>query len=340
MRTLSYLKVVFFIIFFLSNFTSCTFAQKDTFEVSEVKFKSDGMNISGKFFIPSGDGEFPAVVILHGGSSNVKSHRFTSMYFARRFVNKGIAVLIYDKRGTGDSDGEVSKCVFDDYVNDAINAVKFLKQQDKINPEQVGLFGPSQGGRIAALAAARCPDAAFVVSAAGPLVSIADVCYFSAMDYLNSNDITDSLMNVVNPLWVEHFALVEKRDTTGLKKLDGKIEEYYSFVDSLFLPSKFDMLDSLGDFQPMYNSMSRDYITELSNVKVPWLSIYAEFDNATPVEASIEVLKEQMKIGGNEKYEIEVVPNVNHMFIDLETKKFFPFENIAIEWILDLYGKK
>jgi dienelactone hydrolase len=336
MRTLSYIKIVFFLLFFLSNFTSCTFAQKDTFEVSEVEFQSDGLCITGKLFVPSGEREFPAVVILHGGSSNVKSHRSTSTYFARRFVNRGIAVLIYDKRGTGDSDGEVSKCMFDDYVIDAINAVKFLKQQDKLNPGQVGLFGPSQGGRIAALAAARSTDVAFVVSAAGPLVSIADVCYYSAIDFLNSNDITDSLMNLVNPLWQEHFALVEKRDTTGLNKLDEKIEEFYGVVDTIFLPSKFEMLDSLGDFQPMYNSMSRDYITELSNVKVPWLSIYAEFDNATPVKASIKVLKEQVEIGGNENYEIEIVPNVNHMFIDLETKKYFPFENVAIEWILKL----
>ena len=42
----------------------------------------------------------------------------------------------------------------------------------------------------------------------------------------------------------------------------------------------------------------------------------------------------------NEKYEIEIVPNVNHAFIDLETRKFVPFENIAIEWILGMYGKK
>jgi pimeloyl-ACP methyl ester carboxylesterase len=153
------------------------------------------------------------------------------------------------------------------------------------------------------------------------------------MDFLKFMGITDSLKNIVNPLWQRHYKLVEKGDTKGLKELDQVIEEYYDKVDTVFLPLKSDSLNSLGDFQPMYNSMGRDYISELSKVKVPLLSIYAEFDNAVPVEASIKVLKEQMAIGGNKDYEVKIIPNVNHGFRNVETEKYFPVENVAIEWI-------
>lgn len=286
--------------------------------------------------MPSESGMFPIVVILHGGSSNVKAHRSTSTYYAMRFVKNGIAALIFDKRGTGDSGGNVNESVFDDYVSDAIEAVKFLKQLDTINIQQVGIFGPSQGGRIGALAAARNNEIDFVVSISGPLVSLADLCYHSSMYYLYFIGITDSIKNIVDPLWQNHYNLVEEGDIEGLKELDAMIEKYYNKVDTIFLPQKSEELNDLGDFQPMYNSMTRDYISELSNIKVPWLSIYADFDDAVPVDASIKILKEQMEIGGNKDYEVKVIPNVNHMFRDIETEEYFPVENIAIEWILKI----
>ena len=281
----------YLLLLFLFSTSSC-FAQEIKIEGRKIQFYSGNVNFSGKLFLPMGDNKFPAVVILHGGSSNAKAHRSTSTYYAQTFVKKGIAALIYDKRGTGDSGGEFSKSTFDDYVIDAINAIKFLKKQDKINPQQIGIFGPSQGGRIAALSAARSSDIAFIATIATPLVSIADLCYFSSMDFLKRMGITDSVKNIVNPLWKKHYASVESGDFQGLKELDFEINKFYENVDTLFLPLKSDKLNHLkdfrlGDFQPMYNSMENDYISELSNVKVPWLSIYAEFDNAVPVESSI-----------------------------------------------------
>jgi pimeloyl-ACP methyl ester carboxylesterase len=314
---------------------SCCFAQRDSLEIREVHFNSGEVSLRGRLFVPVGDGRHPAAVILHGGSSNAAAHRSTSTYIAEGFVSKGIAALVYDKRGTGDSGGEVSKSTFDDYINDAISAVGFLRRQGDIDPGRIGLIGPSQGGRIAPLAAARSPNVAFVVSIAGPLASIAEVCLYSSMGFLKSNGMTDSLRNIVDHLWREHYALVERGDTTGLKKLDVKIEEYYSEVDTLFLPLKSDRLDSLGDFQPMYNSMNRDYISDLSKVEVPWLSIYAEKDEATPVDASIKVLREQMAINGRTDYEIVVIPNVDHAYRDVDTGVFFPFDEVAAEWVVE-----
>jgi len=189
------------------------------------------------------------------------------------------------------------------------------------------------------LAAARSSDVAFIATIATPLVSIADLCYFSSMDFLKRMGITDSVKHMVNPLWKKHYAYVENGDMQGLKELDLEIEKFYENVDTLFLPLKSEKLDHLkdfrlGDFQPMYNSMERDYISELSKVKVPWLSIYAEFDNAVPVESSIKIMKEQMATGGNKDYEIKIIPDVNHGFRNVETKKYSPGEDMVIDWIL------
>ncbi len=155
--------------------------------------------------------------------------------------------------------------------------------------------------------------------------------------------ITDSVKNTVVPLGKKHYESVEKGDVQGLKELDLETEKFYANVDTIFLPLTSDKLDHLkdfrlGDFQPMYNSMTRDYMLELSKLKVPWLNIYAEFDEAVSVEPSIMMMKEQMAIGGNTKYEVKVIPDVSHGFRNIETKKYFPVEDIVSEWILNKMG--
>lgn len=322
-----------------SLYFSCCFGQVNKGEEKEIQFQSDSIIISGKLFLPAGEGPFPAVVILQGGSSNVKAHRSTSTYYANKFVQNGIAALIYDKRGTGDSGGDFSRSTFDNFVMDAVQAIQFLKKQEKINSQKVGIFGPSQGGRIAALSSVRSDDIAFIATISTPLVSIADLCYFSSMHFLKQVGITDSIKATVDPLWRKHYTSVEKGDIEGLKELDHEIEKLYTSVDTIFLPLTSDKLDhladfELGDFQPQYNSMRRDYISELSGVKIPWLSIYAEFDIAVPVDASIKIMKEKMDMAENTNYEIKIIPDADHGFRDINTGEYLRVEGTIIDWIL------
>lgn len=308
-------------------------------EGERIQFKSGPDLFSGKLFLPPGEGPYPAMVILHGGSSNVKAHRATSSYYAQKCASKGIAALIFDKRGTGESGGKVSESTFDDSINDAISAVQFLKARDKINPDKIGILGPSQGGRIAALAAARSPEINFIATMAAPLVSVADQCFFSSMEFLGRMEISDVDKEKVVPIWKKHYALIQNSDIEGLKALDQEIEHCYSKVDTHFLPLKSEKLDHLadwgmGDFQPMYNSMQNDYISELSKVLIPWISIYGEFDQAVPVETSIRIMNEQLAKGSNRSYEVKVIPDVGHGFRNIKIKKYYPVEDLIIDWIL------
>src|SRR5690606_41214712 len=67
------------------------------------------------------------------------------------FSSLGLAVLIFDKRGTGESTGlrmdastgTVMKPAYypDDLANDALSALHFLQQRKDIDPERIGLWG-------------------------------------------------------------------------------------------------------------------------------------------------------------------------------------------------------
>jgi dienelactone hydrolase len=93
----------------------------------------------------------------------------------------GFAVFAYDKRGVGRSGGQYSgigprnsDSMFDLLAADAVAGVEFLKARRQIDRSRIGLFGYSQAGWIAPLAAARSSDVRFVILVSGPAVTVGE----------------------------------------------------------------------------------------------------------------------------------------------------------------------
>ncbi len=74
-------------------------------------------------------------------------------YEGRRFAQRGIAVLAYDKRGDGNSGGNAASGTLPNLAEDALAAVRYLQTRPEINSQAVGLWGVSQGGWIQPIAA-------------------------------------------------------------------------------------------------------------------------------------------------------------------------------------------
>jgi hypothetical protein len=124
----------------------------------QVAFTSDGTRLTGRLHLPDGPPPYPAIVLVHGSGEQPGS---TWFYNGDFMVAHGIAVLAYDKRGTGESGGRFT---FDflQLARDAAAGVAFLRTQPEIRAEHVGLSGYSQGGWVAPLAAS-LSQAAFVL---------------------------------------------------------------------------------------------------------------------------------------------------------------------------------
>ena len=119
--------------------------------------------IGASIIVPRGEGPFPGVVLLHGSGPQPRdASRFAAQALARR----GIATAIFDKRGVGESAGELAGASFEDLAADAVAVARALEVRADV--DRVGFFGHSQGGWIGPLAAARWGEAAFVITSAGP----------------------------------------------------------------------------------------------------------------------------------------------------------------------------
>ncbi|MEW2355456.1 prolyl oligopeptidase family serine peptidase [Spirillospora sp. NPDC029432] len=104
----------------------------------------------------------PGVVLVTGSGSGVpREHLLTE---AVAFARQDLAVLIYDKRSEGYSDFRRS---YSELATDALGAVGALRARPGVDPRKVGLWGLSEGGWVAPLAASRSADVAFVITVGG-----------------------------------------------------------------------------------------------------------------------------------------------------------------------------
>ncbi len=126
----------------------------------EVSFPgSGGLTLHGTVVSPvkTSSGR-PGMVLVHGAGTGTP--RTKLMGEAVEFARRGMSVLVYDKRSEGYSLFHRS---YAQLAGDALGAVAALRSQPGVDPAKVGVWGLSEGGWVAPLAAARSRDVAFVV---------------------------------------------------------------------------------------------------------------------------------------------------------------------------------
>jgi pimeloyl-ACP methyl ester carboxylesterase len=103
----------------------------------------------------------PGVVMAHG-LTGTRRDRLGA--FAERFAEAGLAALVFDHRGFGDSDGEEDLFHPARQLVDWRAAIAFARSLPGINPDRVATFGSSMGGGNALAAAAEDRQVAAAVS--------------------------------------------------------------------------------------------------------------------------------------------------------------------------------
>lgn len=113
---------------------------------------SDDLELKG-WYVPSRNGA--AVIVFPG--------RAASQDRAKFLIRRGYGVLLYDRRGEGESEGDVNAYGWD-FDKDIRAGVDFLRSRPDVEPDRIAGLGLSVGGEMMLQTAAEGPGLAAVIS--------------------------------------------------------------------------------------------------------------------------------------------------------------------------------
>ena len=118
----------------------------------KVEFISENVILRGRLYLPKKTSSIkhPVVVMAHGFTSTVNN--MTADKYAERFREAGFAVLLYDHRNLGISDGEPRLEInFWEQSRGYIDAIDFISVQPEIDTFKIAVWGASMSAREAFL---------------------------------------------------------------------------------------------------------------------------------------------------------------------------------------------
>lgn len=318
-------------------------ATREVLQVRETNFQSRGVGLAGRLVMPLGDGAVPLAVVLHGSEDYSARLYYPEQY---RLPAQGIAVFVYDKRGTGDSEGEYTQ---DFYLlaADAAAALDEARRLAGTRAARVGLVGGSQAGWIAPLAATQAPVDFLLVGygmAEGPLAEDAGEVRQSLIDrgygadvLAQAKEITDATGRVIASDYREGFdalaaAKAKYRDALWYGEIRGEFTQ-----DFLEYPNL--VIRIVGRFYDQGTSWAYDPMPTLRQVAAPQLWILAAEDREAPHHETLR------RLAGLQREGLPIVtavfPDTDHGILEFElrdgervsTRYAEGYYPMMVEWI-------
>jgi pimeloyl-ACP methyl ester carboxylesterase len=274
------------------------------FPREDFRFENGVVTLVGSLVKPTSNPPFPAIVVVHGSGNQGRG----TSYYARWgdfFARHGVAALIYDKRGVGQSSGNHERATFDDLAGDVLAAVEGLKERSDIKASQIGLFGISQGGWLAPLAASRTDNVAYLILNVGPSVSVQEqelhrVEYSLRADEYSEEDIEKAL------------AYTELVFTAAYG--DGDRQELFAKAEDVKSQKWADYVNVVGSDADLdgWRLIRYDPSPVLKRTTIPLLALFGEHDVLVPPQENVDRLRGYLTEAGNSDFTIRVIPGVGH----------------------------
>lgn len=329
------------------------------YEIREVTFENSKakINLAGTLTIPKGKGPFPAVVLISGSGPQDRNEEILGhkpfWVIADYFAKNGIATLRYDDRGIAKSEGHFEDATSEDFAEDALAAVAFLKEIKKINPSALGLAGHSEGGLVAAMAAAKSIEVNFVISLAGTGVSGGKVLRTQIEDIARADGTPDSAVKATMAEQEQIISAIEKAEnneeareliSTALDSIITHSNETISDVERL----KLQTIEQYGT-PWMHFFINYDPAESWSKIEsIPVLAINGTNDLQVEAETNLKAIETALKKAGNQDVTTVKMHGLNHLFQKSKTGRISEYGEIEetinpsvlklmTEWIHDRF---
>ena len=130
----------------------------------DVTFLSEGQKIAGVLHLPDKKNS-PCIISSHGLLSSKGSEKYVAL--GEKLSQEGIAMLRFDFRGIGESEGRIEEDTISRRMIDLGSAVEFIKSRRDMK-NKIGLLGSSLGGYVSLIKASMEEKIRAVVTWATP----------------------------------------------------------------------------------------------------------------------------------------------------------------------------
>ena len=284
-----------------------------------------GFKLAGTLTLPQEADKCPAVILITGSGAQDRDETLMGhkpfLVIADYFTRNGIAVLRVDDRGVGGSEGNINDVSSHDFATDVLAGLEFLKTQNKIDKNNIGLVGHSEGGIIAPLAAVESKEVAFIVMMAGVGIPGDSLLLEQTRLIARAMGMPEQTINaqlfvtkgIINVLKKEKDP---DRRTESLRNMvtGGMYEqmdrERQQMIDAQMAQYDNNWFSFLVSFDP------RPY---LEKVKCPVLALNGEKDLQVPPKLNLPAIEAALSKGGNKNHKTIELEDLNHLFQKCET---------------------
>ncbi|HXG99684.1 MAG TPA: alpha/beta fold hydrolase [Sphingomicrobium sp.] len=319
-------------------------AVKVPLTVKTQAFQSGDTELRGRLVAPAGRSKKrPLVVLVHGSEESSAVDLQLEQYW---LPAQGVAVFVYDKRGTGESKGKYTQN-FEVLSSDAVAAMTEAKRLLGRRGGPAGFWGGSQGGWVAPLAA-RKAAADFVVVSYGMAQSPLDEDREEVFDNLRRAGYGADVLAKAKEITDAAGKIMASRFTQGFEEFDAarakyRNEPWFKMIKGEFtgemLAYPSDAIRQLSPTRDRGTTWDYDAYGTLKSLGIPMLWVLAEKDEEAPSATTLSILRNLQR----EKPELDVAvyPDTDHGIMHFvekngerqNTRLAASYQTLVTEWI-------
>ncbi len=314
-----------------------------TLELVIANPQAPRVQLAATLSIPTSAQPVPAVVLISGSGPQDRDETIAGhkpfWVIADHLSRNGIAVLRFDDRGVGESQGDHSTATSVDLASDVEAIIAHLRTHPGIDPRRLGLCGHSEGALISCMVAARDSELAFVVLLAGPGVD-GEQILTSQMRQIQLAQGADPA-EVTRQLSIQSVFLELSRKFSQLEQAEF-IEAAQARLEPLMSEAErsanqAQLLATLAAAQvlnPWFRSfIDYDPADDLQRLRCPVLAITGDKDVQVVADLNMAAMKQAFAASGNQHTDVRIAAGLNHLLQPCTTGNIDEYQ--LIEQTLD-----
>ena len=247
-----------------------------SYDSAEALFPSEDIALAGTVTIPKKKGKLPAILLVAGEGPYDRENGGLYTDISAHLARRGYASLRFDRRGIGKSQGDSSAVSLTDEIVDIKNALKFLSNHERTDPEKILIIAHGES-------CSYLPQLNFSASPAKGLIMLAMSKPVVLADF-NCEYISEKVKSLkeVDKKYAETLALVERETLALIKDTKKK----YVFTQGQHVFAK--RMIQIRDFKALRG---------FEKLEIPLLLVYGKKDRYSSPDYMNEIEMAMEKLG-------------------------------------------